>query len=216
MAKFLILGGAVAIFLGLVCLLGLILKRRGTGEPSPSLQALKEAGFQPSEAESLLCRQHLWQGNKVLLTAKEQRFFTALLSVVNRDRWLLCPQVRVADLATLSPRIKQRSRMWWKLFSMASQWHCDVVVIESGTFEIVAAIELDDASHLKKHRIRRDILLEEILKQSGIPLLRGWNSDKLVEKVSEFLTNRMEEKTAAPADVTETATGQTEHKESKK
>lgn len=99
---------------------------------------------------------------------------------------------------------------------MASQWHCDVVVIDSRTFEIVAAIELDDASHLKKHRIRRDILLEEILKQSGIPLLRGWNTDKLVEKVREFLTNRMEEKTAAPADVTETVTGQTEHKESEK
>lgn len=50
-------------------------EKKGTGEPSPSLQALKEAGFQPSEAESLLCRQHLWEGNKVLLTAKEQRFY---------------------------------------------------------------------------------------------------------------------------------------------
>lgn len=198
MAKILILGGVVAIFLGMVCLSGLILKRRVSGEASPSLLALRAAGFQPSEAENLLCRQHLWHGNKTLLTAKEQRFFTGLLQIIDRDSWLLCPQVRVADLATLSPRIKQRSRMWWKLFSMASQWHCDVVVIESSTFEIVAAIELDDASHQKKHRIRRDILLEEILKQAGIPLLRGWNSDKLVDQVSEFLTNRIAENKAVP------------------
>lgn len=32
---------------------------------------------------------------------------------------------------------------------MASQWHCDVVVVDITTFAIVAAVELDDASHLK-------------------------------------------------------------------
>jgi hypothetical protein len=44
----------------------------------------------------------------------------------------------------------------------------------------VAAVELDDASHLKKHRVRRDILLEEVLRQAGIPLLRERDSEKLV------------------------------------
>jgi hypothetical protein len=43
---------------------------------------------------------------------------------------------------------------------MASQWHCDVVIVDIH-FAIIGAIELDDASHQKKQRIRRDILLEE-------------------------------------------------------
>ncbi len=73
---------------------------------------------------------------------------------------------------------------------MASQWHCDVVIVDIHTFTIIGAVELDDASHLKKHRIRRDILLEEVLRQAGIPLLRDRDSERLVRRVGEFLKNR--------------------------
>ena len=44
---------------------------------------------------------------------------------------------------------------------MVSQWHVDVVIVERCSFSIVAAVELDDASHLRPERRRRDILLEE-------------------------------------------------------
>ena len=71
-----------------------------------------------------------------------------------------------------------------------SQWHCDVVVVDIRTFAIVAAVELDDASHLKKHRVRRDILLEEVLRQAGIPLLRDRDSEKLVRCMRDFLKHR--------------------------
>jgi very-short-patch-repair endonuclease len=72
---------------------------------------------------------------------------------------------------------------------MASQWHCDVVIVDIHTFAIIGAVELDDASHLKKHRIRRDILLEEVLRQAGIPLLRDRDSEA-GKKVGEFLKYR--------------------------
>jgi hypothetical protein len=72
---------------------------------------------------------------------------------------------------------------------MASQWHCDVVIVDIHTFAIIGAVELDDASHQKKHRIRRDILLEEVLRQA-IPLLRDRDSESLVRKVGEFLKYR--------------------------
>ncbi|HHU0424911.1 TPA: DUF2726 domain-containing protein, partial [Klebsiella pneumoniae] len=42
----------------------------------------------------------------------------------------------------------------------------------------------------KKHRIRRDILLEEVLRQAGIPLLRDRDSERLVRRVGEFLKYR--------------------------
>jgi hypothetical protein len=32
---------------------------------------------------------------------------------------------------------------------MASQWHCDVVIVDIHTFAIICAVELDDASHQK-------------------------------------------------------------------
>lgn len=35
---------------------------------------------------------------------------------------------------------------------MVSQWHVDVVIVERRSFSIVAAVELDDASHLRPER----------------------------------------------------------------
>ncbi|EPN6628456.1 DUF2726 domain-containing protein [Raoultella planticola] len=190
MAKILMMTGAIVIVLGLLGFLVLLVKGRTTGKTSPVLQALKAAGIRTTEAEQRLCRQRVWVSNDMLMTPREQHFYRALLKHTDRKRWLLCPQVRVADIASLAPHIRPRSRTWWQLFRMASQWHCDVVVVDITTFAIVAAVELDDASHLKKHRVRRDILLEEVLRQAGIPLLRERDSEKLVRCVRDFLKHR--------------------------
>ncbi|HFE3534825.1 TPA: DUF2726 domain-containing protein, partial [Klebsiella pneumoniae] len=105
---------------------------------------------------------------------------------------------------------------WWQLFRMASQWHCDVVIVDIHTFAIIGAVELDDASHQKKHRIRRDILLEEVLRQAGIPLLRDRDSERLVRRVREFLKYRGAD--AAEKSITgmNSTTEHTERKEKEK
>ncbi|HCA2210932.1 TPA: DUF2726 domain-containing protein, partial [Klebsiella pneumoniae] len=177
MAKILMMAGSTIVVLSLLGFLVLLLKGRAVTKTSPVLMSLKALGIRPSEAEQRLCRQRVWVGNDTLMTPREQHFYRALLRHTSRKRWLLCPQVRVADIATLAPHIRPRSRTWWQLFRMASQWHCDVVIVDIRTFAIVGAIELDDASHLKKQRIRRDILLEEVLRQAGIPLLRDRDSE---------------------------------------
>ncbi|HGS6951077.1 DUF2726 domain-containing protein [Klebsiella pneumoniae] len=190
MAKILMMAGSTVVVLSLLGFLVLLLKGRAVTKTSPVLMSLKALGIRPSEAEQRLCRQRVWVGNDTLMTPREQYFFRALLRHTSRKRWLLCPQVRVADIATLSPNIRPRSRTWWQLFRMASQWHCDVVIVDIHTFAIIGAVELDDASHQKKHRIRRDILLEEVLRQAGIPLLRDRDSERLVIRVGEFLKYR--------------------------
>ncbi|EOC2355029.1 fertility inhibition protein FinO [Escherichia coli] len=83
--------------------------------------------------------------------------------------------------------IRPRSHQWWQLFRMVSQWHVDVVIVERRSFSIVAAVELDDASHLRPERRRRDILLEEVLRQAGIPLLRSHDARKLLQMTGEWL-----------------------------
>lgn len=91
--------------------------------------------------------------------------------------------IRIGDL----PIIRPRSRQWWQLFRMVSQWHVDVVIVERRSFSIVAAVELDDASHLRPERRRRDILLEEVMRQAGIPLLRSHDARKLLQMTGEWL-----------------------------
>ncbi len=44
-----------------------------------------------------------------------------------------------------------------------------------------------DASHLRPERRRRDILLEEVLRQAGIPLLRSHDARKLLQMTGEWL-----------------------------
>ena len=214
MAKILMMTGSAVIVLSLLGFLAMLLKGRAAAKTSPVLMSLKALGIRPSEAEQQLCRQRVWMGNDTLMTPREQHFFRALLRHTSRKRWLLCPQVRVADIATLAPHIRPRSRTWWQLFRMASQWHCDVVIVDIRTFAIVGAIELDDASHLKKNRIRRDILLEEVLRQAGIPLLRDRDSEALVRRVGEFLKYReTDEKSVSGMDL---STEHTERKEEEK
>ncbi|YBF67472.1 DUF2726 domain-containing protein (plasmid) [Klebsiella pneumoniae] len=115
------------------------------------------------------------------------RFMKGLFRIVDMKRWYLCPQVRVADIVQLNGNIRPRSRQWWQLFRMVSQWHVDVVIVERRSFSIVAAVELDDASHLRPERRRRDILLEEVLRQAGIPLLRSHDARKLLQMTGEWL-----------------------------
>jgi len=189
-ANILIAAGCIVIAGSLLYILALLAGRRTSRKMSPTLQALKAAGIKASETEQRLCAQRVWVGNDTLLTVREQRFFLGLLNSIDRERWLLCPQVRVADITTLAPHIKSGTKIWWQLFRMVSQWHCDIVVVDASTFSIMAVIELDDASHLKKSRIRRDILLEEVLRQAGIPLLRHSDAEKLADTVKHFILQR--------------------------
>lgn len=101
-------------------------------------------------------------------------------------QWRLCPQVRVADIVRVAPDRKSGSREWWQLFRLVSQWHCDVVITDRAG-RIIAAVELDDRSHQAPKRQRRDLLLEEVLKQAGIPLLRSDDEQQLAERVRAHL-----------------------------
>lgn len=161
---------------------------RGVARPVPPLlRELAAAGIKPGESEKLLASGGRWQAQRTLMTEREAHFMQGLFRVVDMNHWYLCPQVRVADIVELSPHIRPRSTIWWRLFNMAAQWHCDVVIVDRKTFEIVAAIELDDASHLKKKRVKRDILLNEVMGQAGIPLLRDRDSQLLLSSVRDFM-----------------------------
>ena len=154
---------------------------------SPFIRTLREAGIRPGETEHLIAGGVFLARQAHLMTDREVNFIQGLFRTVDMNRWYLCPQVRVADIVQIAPRIRARSRAWWKLFSLVSRWHCDVVIVDRLTFRIVAALELDDASHLKKSRRRRDILLNEVMRQAGIPLLRSRDSQALQTMTAEFL-----------------------------
>lgn len=170
----------------LVILFSCVLKARRP--PFPLIRKLTAAGVKLGDVEHLMARGAFWVRQEQLMTDREIHFMRGLFRMVDMKRWYLCPQVRVADIVEISPRVRSRGRTWWKLFHMAAQWHCDVVIVDRRSFKVVAAVELDDASHLKMRRQRRDILLEEVLRQAGIPLLRSRDSQELQRMIRGFLS----------------------------
>ena len=121
------------IFILIVLIIAALLIRiilRSVNQHSPLLMQLHAAGIRTGDAERILSGGEYWQRQKTLLTEREVSFMKGLFRSVDMKRWYLCPQVRVADIVQLNGNIRPRSRQWWQLFRMVSQWHVDVVIVE--------------------------------------------------------------------------------------
>lgn len=107
-----------------------------------------------------------YASRQVLLTKGEAAFFAPLTQAV-AGRYLIMCKVRLADLVTCSD-VDWRSGFGGAI----SQKHVDFVLCESRTTRVVAAIELDDRSHERSDRKRRDDFLNRVLLAAGIAIIR--------------------------------------------
>ncbi|MDE2589334.1 MAG: DUF2726 domain-containing protein, partial [Patescibacteria group bacterium] len=57
-------------------------------------------------------------------------------------------------------------------WNKTSQKSVDFVLVDKKEYSTKLVIELDDYSHTFSHRIERDLLVNDILKNAHIPLLR--------------------------------------------
>lgn len=105
---------------------------------------------------------------KNIFTKSERLFYHILVQAIG-DRYIVFAKVRAADLL-LPISAKDRSR-WRSAFNKVACKHFDYVLCDEG-LEIVAAIELDDASHNRSDRVERDIFIEWACKSAGLPLVR--------------------------------------------
>ncbi|EAA4185765.1 DUF2726 domain-containing protein [Salmonella enterica subsp. enterica] len=115
---------------------------------------------------------------KSFLTERERYVFNNLKNDLKPDLHLLA-QVRVADLIKPNKRYHEKSKEYYALFKQISQWHVDYAILNLETYEIITAIELDDASHQKPGRQKRDHILNTVFEQAGIKLLRINNYEQL-------------------------------------
>lgn len=104
-----------------------------------------------------------------ILTAPEQYFYRCLLSLL-KDRVLIMPKVRIADIIKVRRHIPQQ--YFWQHFSKISQKHIDFVLVDPQTFKTLCVIELDDKSHVRVDRMQRDWFINKIMAQTGIPIYR--------------------------------------------
>lgn len=111
-------------------------------------------------------RKYPYIKKRYLLSRNEREFYEILKESVN-DNFLIFSKVRLGDIV-----IPKRTRLDWNsYFWQVTNKHVDFVLCTRYS-EPVLAIELDDHSHLKPDRIERDVFVNGVLKDSGLPLLR--------------------------------------------
>jgi hypothetical protein len=104
-----------------------------------------------------------------LLSATE-RAFLAALEGVPRDGVDIYAKVRVADV--IGVRDQPDRSHFLRLFNPIAMKHFDYVLVRRSDARPLAAIELDDKSHRQADRAERDLLLNRVTKEAGIPLIR--------------------------------------------
>ncbi len=114
--------------------------------------------------------------NEYLTTENERKFFYALKKAIGEDYLIHCQTSLIAIVEPIE--YKDKSRAWSK--------RVDFVITDNKT-KIIAVIELDDSSHNKANRIKRDKYVNNALEPHH-PLIR-FNTEKFYkpEKIAEIL-----------------------------
>lgn len=108
----------------------------------------------------------VYRNRETLLSKGEAAFFGPLTHAV-AGRFLIMCKVRLADIITCSHSAWRRG-----MGSAISQKHLDFVLCDLRSTRFVLAIELDDHSHDRPDRRRRDAFVDQVMAGAGVRLIR--------------------------------------------
>ncbi|RJX72809.1 DUF2726 domain-containing protein [Vibrio sinensis] len=127
-------------------------------------------GNQKQSEKGVVATDYLYQSRKTLVTKSELAFYQAL-TVSVKGRHLIFSKVRIADV--LSPKKgKYDKSTWRKAFNQIACKHYDFVLCDPETLEIHMVIELDDSSHERDDRKKRDLFVDAATGSAGIMFKR--------------------------------------------
>ena len=101
---------------------------------------------------------------RALLSRSERAFYYTLKKATN-DQWIICPQVRLGDVF-----FDPNHDFQW-IAKIVSK-HVDFLLCEPESFRPVLGIELDDRSHRRPERIKRDEFVNQVFAVARLPLIR--------------------------------------------
>jgi len=103
-----------------------------------------------------------------LFSPAERSFFGVLEQALGEE-FRVFGKVRVADVLAIATC--QTRAAWQKAFNQISGKHFDFVLCRPGDLQPVCAIELNDISHARGKRKRRDEFLHHACAAAGLPLV---------------------------------------------
>jgi hypothetical protein len=111
--------------------------------------------------------QYKYYAKSYVMTSRENDCFK-ILNEIFSSKWFVVPQVHLSAL--LDYRVKGQN--WNAAFRHINGKSVDFVLIGKESYKVICVIELDDSTHSKPDRIERDVEIERMFKEAGIPLAR--------------------------------------------
>jgi very-short-patch-repair endonuclease len=127
-------------------------------------------------------------GNRYSVMSPAERDFFKKLSDAVGNEYYIFPQVHLSVLVDHTI-----VRQYYKAaLSHIDRKSVDFILCDKNTLETKLAIEIDDHTHTRLDRIERDGIVEDILKNAGVKLVRfenhgTFNSQEIFDKVRAVL-----------------------------
>lgn len=133
-------------------------------------------------------KKYEYKRKNFFLTRAEHECYDALIAAVGQDYYIFA-QVHLSTIVDN----KVVGQNWRAAFRHIDEKSVDFVLCDKTYISPKLAIELDDRTHERPERKERDIEVERILKDAGLPLLRldnrnRFNPAELSQKIKEMVT----------------------------
>lgn len=100
------------------------------------------------------------------LSQAEKMFYATMTSFVD-GKATICPKVAVKEIVFVG---KDAGKEYMKYFNWIAKKHVDFVLCDSANMNVLCAVELDDSSHSRPDRKKRDEFVDKVFEVSKIPL----------------------------------------------
>jgi hypothetical protein len=124
------------------------------------------------------------------LSPAEYSFYRVLRTALN-DALVICPKVNLGDIF----HVQQGTASFMKWRAKINQKHVDFLLCQPDTMTPVFGIELDDGSHKREDRKKRDSDVNRIFATASLPLLHvpvqeSYNVNEVRSAISELFSRK--------------------------
>lgn len=119
------------------------------------------------------------------LSENEFKFYKALEPIANRYNYIIMAKVRLADLVEVKKGFNNSE--YYSYFGKIKSKHVDFVFCDNITIDPVLIIEVDDKSHNRPDRIKRDQFIDNLFNEVNLTILHVNSIHNLEHQITKAL-----------------------------
>lgn len=141
-----------------------------------------------NSTQQIIDYKNYYRPKRYVISKNELNFYTELLEVAKELDLIVFSQVSLYNILETKPNLDYKTRTIY--FNKISSKSIDFVLVDKNDCRIKLCIELDDSSHKRPERIKRDNFINELFKSLEIDLLRyptytTYYKDTLKKRIQE-------------------------------